>query len=365
MFLLDILKNTVIITVFVLIMMILVEYISVQSKGKWNSVLKKNPHLQILFAALIGVTPGCMGGYAVVSLYTHRVIGFAALIAALIASTGDEAFIMYSLFPKQAFILTIVILIIAIVTGYLVWAVIKTKNFIKLPEAHIRFYENKPDCVSYESHTVLSQLKHIVWQRVLFLSVGIAVVLYIILAYSHDSGILPELVHSGTASVADVHANHSHSEWGAERITLLVVNLLGVFIMLTVSDHFLIEHLWKHVIKKHLLRLFLWTFGAFTVLYFLNQFVDIEQWIVDNKHLILLAAVLVGIIPESGPHIIFATMFASHIIPFSVLLANSIVQDGHSAIPLLAESRKSFIYAKILNALIALTIGFGLGLFGL
>ncbi len=362
MFLLDILKNTVIITVFVLIMMILVEYISVQSKGKWNSVLKKNPHLQIIFSALIGLTPGCMGGYAVVSLYTHRVIGFAALIAALIASTGDEAFIMYSLFPKQALFLSISILIIAIISGYLVWAVIKTRNFIKLPDAHIRFYENKPNCVSYESHTVLSQLKHIVWQRILFLSVGIVVVLYIIFAYNEDSGILPELVQSTTRTHAAAH--HDHSAWGSERITLLVVNLVGIFIMFTVSDHFLIEHLWKHVIKKHLLRLFLWTFGAFTVLFFINQFVDIEQWINNNKHFILLAAVLVGIIPESGPHIIFATMFASHIIPFSVLLANSIVQDGHSAIPLLAESRKSFLYAKLLNALIALTIGFGLGLLG-
>jgi hypothetical protein len=344
--------------------MVLVEYISVQSKGKWNYFLKKNPHFQILFAALIGVTPGCMGIYAVVSLYTHRVVGFAALIAAMIASTGDEAFVMYSLFPQKAILLSIVIVIIAVISGYIVWAFIKTKNFVKLPETHIRFYENKPLCVSYESHTVLSQLKNIIWQRILFLSVGMGVVLYIIFAYSDDSGIIPKIFPTKN-TVEIVHKPVSGAaEWGTERITFLAINLIGLFVILTVSDHFLVDHLWKHVIKKHLPRLFLWTFGAFTALYFLEQFIDVKYWAEHYKNIILITAVLIGIIPESGPHLIFTTMFAANIIPFSVLIANSIVQDGHGAIPLLAESRKSFIYAKAIKVFIALFIGFGISLFG-
>jgi hypothetical protein len=60
-------------------------------------------------------------------------------------------------------------------------------------------------------------------------------------------------------------------------------------------------------------------------------------------------ALLVGIIPQSGPHIIFVTLFASGTIPFSVLLVNSIVQDGHGAIPLLAESPRSFIRLKAIK----------------
>jgi hypothetical protein len=75
-------------------------------------------------------------------------------------------------------------------------------------------------------------------------------------------------------------------------------------------------------------------------------------------------AVLIGFIPESGPHLIFVALFFNGIIPFSILLANSIVQDGHGALPLLAESRKNFIYMKLISGaagLITGLIGLGVG----
>ncbi|MCK4348834.1 MAG: hypothetical protein KAW47_09485, partial [Thermoplasmatales archaeon] len=51
---------------------------------------------------------------------------------------------------------------------------------------------------------------------------------------------------------------------------------------------------------------------------------------------VLLIASLIAIIPEFGPHLVFVTMFAKGLIPFSVLLASSIVQDGHGMLPLLS-----------------------------
>ena len=72
----------------------------------------------------------------------------------------------------------------------------------------------------------------------------------------------------------------------------------------------------------------------------------------------ILLAVLVGIIPESGPHMLFVTLFASGVVPFSVLLASSISQDGHASLPLLAESKKSFFIAKVINALVAALCGY-------
>jgi len=66
---------------------------------------------------------------------------------------------------------------------------------------------------------------------------------------------------------------------------------------------------------------------------------------------------LVGIIPESGPHLIFLTLFATGSIPLSIFLANSIVQDGHGALPLLAESGKGFIKMKVVNLIIGALVG--------
>ena len=125
------------------------------------------------------------------------------------------------------------------------------------------------------------------------------------------------------------------------------------------SDNFVEEHLWNHIVKKHLPTTFAWTFGVLLILGIGLQHVDIDHWISDNTALMIILATLIGIIPESGPHMIFVTLFAAGVVPFPVLLASSISQDGHSSIPLLAESRKSFAWAKLINCIIALTAGFG------
>jgi len=88
------------------------------------------------------------------------------------------------------------------------------------------------------------------------------------------------------------------------------------------------------------------------------QYIDIEKWISDNTVLMILLATLVGIIPESGPHLIFVTLFAAGVVPFPVLLASSISQDGHASLPLIAESKKSFAWAKLINCTVAMTAGF-------
>jgi len=91
---------------------------------------------------------------------------------------------------------------------------------------------------------------------------------------------------------------------------------------------------------------------------------DISTLIQNNLYIVLIIAVLVGIIPESGPHLVFVTLFAQGTIPFAILMANSIVQDGHGTLPLLAVSGRAFIWLKVVNMVIGLVLGFlGLTLF--
>jgi hypothetical protein len=82
-----------------------------------------------------------------------------------------------------------------------------------------------------------------------------------------------------------------------------------------------------------------------------------DHWLEANTAIVLVIALLVGLIPQSGPHIIFITMFANGLLPFSILLANSVVQDGHGAMPLLAESGRSFFILKGIKLLIGILIG--------
>jgi hypothetical protein len=50
-------------------------------------------------------------------------------------------------------------------------------------------------------------------------------------------------------------------------------------------------------------------------------------------------------------------LFAQGSIPFSVLLVNTIMQDGHAGIPLLAESKRAFICMKAVKAVLAAGAG--------
>ena len=154
-------------------------------------------------------------------------------------------------------------------------------------------------------------------------------------------------------------------EWNWIRITILGAASFAFFFVATVPEHFLEEHLWKHLARQHLPRIFLWTFGTLLVMHLLTDSLHLEGMIQESPRLMLMFAGLIGLIPESGPHLIFVTLYAQGTVPFSILLASSIVQDGHGMLPLLAHSRKAFVVIKLVNLLVGWAVGavvMGMGL---
>jgi hypothetical protein len=332
-FLTEIFQQALIITAFVIIMMLLIEYLSVQTRGRWNLAMEKKPFLQILISAFLGITPGCLGVYLVVSLYVHRVIHFAALTAAMIATSGDEAFLMFAMFPGKAVLIMGILFLAALLTGSILHLFPLGKHRMKLGVNHMKLHEQDPDCRCFVPSGILPQLRNMGFERAVLLAAGF---LFLVFLLSGKAG--PD-----------------HWDW--QRIIFLIVISIELFIALTVPDHFLRKHLWDHVIRKHLLRIFLWTFGAFLVIHVGLEFLHFDQWISKNMLGILLLALMVGLIPESGPHILFVSLYATGTIPLSILLANSVVQDGHGSLPLLAETRADFLKMKAVNLLAGLVMG--------
>ena len=76
-----------------------------------------------------------------------------------------------------------------------------------------------------------------------------------------------------------------------------------------------------------------------------------------NPWFVLLLAGLMGLIPESGPHLLFVTLYAQSTLPLGVLVASSAVQDGHGMLPLLAHSRRDFLVVKAINLVAGLSLG--------
>lgn len=175
-----------------------------------------------------------------------------------------------------------------------------------------------------------------------------------------------------TGRLGHEHAHEGHIHQGLALdllsedwmyVIFAVLSLVVLGVLCFAQDHFVEEHLWKHIVKRHLPVIFAWTFGVLAVLGIGLRYVDIESWISGNTALMILLAAAIGIIPESGPHMIFVTLYASGIVPLPVLLASCIAQDGHSSLPLLAESKASFFKAKLVSCSVAIATGFASMLF--
>ncbi len=198
----EILKHTIMITAFVLVMMLIIEYINVQTRGRWSKPLKQNGWLQIISAAILGIIPGCLGTYTAVSLYSHKIFGFAALVTALIATSGDEAFLMLTIIPGTALKIFVVIFIISIISGLLIHLVMKTKTLMVLPENHLKIHDEQSNCICFDPKIIIGQIKNISFQRAVIL-VGLILFLIGLLIgeLGHD--------HNFILPTEDAH-DHSH-----------------------------------------------------------------------------------------------------------------------------------------------------------
>lgn len=386
-----ILQQTLIITTFVIGMMMVIEYVNVRTGGLWSGKLQKSHWMQILIGSVMGIIPGCLGTYVMVSLYVHRVVNFPALMAAFIATTGDEAFFMFSLFPKTALKISLVLFVLSFVTGTILQLFMKNKYVGLGKVMSLPIHENE-FCHYHGHHKVKSNFKNITFVRALLITGCVAILALLlsgVINGSHHLNILmggqteesvvksfegsskisvplnselneePTLSMEGSEQIKEeydekvIHHNHEgETDW--IRYTLILLFFIILIIIIIANDHFLEEHFWEHVIKVHLPKIFFWTFGVIFGLTILNHFVNIQNLITSNPYIVLLIAILIGIIPQSGPHLIFVLLFAQGSLPLSILLASSIVQDGHGALPLLAESRKAFIISK------GIKIGLGL-----
>lgn len=351
----DSILNAILISGLVVVMMMMIESLNIESRGGLFGGLRKSRVGQVLCAALLGSVPGCMGGFAVVSLYTHGLMTFGALVAMMIATAGDESFVMLAMIPKDAVWIFALTFGIAVVAGIII-----DKVYKKPLPSHCgeEFKVHEADCCEHEhDHNHDSECehehhhgRHFTWKRALmFVGVGLflAALGFGFLEHEHEEG-MAEVAATGGINLLS-------EDWMNVMFAFLGILVLGVLVF--ASDHFVEEHLWRHIIVKHLPTMFAWTFGVIFVLSLALNYLDIEGWIGSNTVLMVLLAAAVGMIPESGPHLVFVTLYASGVVPLPVLLASCVAQDGHAGIPLLAESKRSFIFAKLINCALAIVVG--------
>jgi hypothetical protein len=326
------------ITAFVGVMMIAVEYGGVFLRDRSQAALTASWWRPYVLGALLGAVPGCLGAFGVVALYTHRRVSLGVVVSCMIATSGDEAFVMLVLFPDRALLLTAGLVLIGITAGMATDRLLRTWRQTEVCPAMV--VHDADDCRCFPWGEMLGQLIRPSASRG---TMGLGLLLFVV-----------------STTVGWI----GPAEWNWVRATLLVSAGFGLFVVLTVPEHFLEEHLWRHIALRHGPRIFMWTLGALAVIAVFRHFAPSGALPTTGRWLLLGTAGLLGIVPESGPHLLFVTLYDQHIAPLSVLVASSIVQDGHGMLPLLAESRRDFIAVKIVNLVIGLAIGVGLMMLG-
>ncbi|MBK7930052.1 MAG: arsenic efflux protein [Bryobacterales bacterium] len=328
---LDAVETALLITSFVAVMMLLIEYLNVLTMGAWRLRLSSHRWGQYLLAALLGATPGCLGAFVVVAMYSHGALTLGALITAMIAASGDEAFVMLALIPRQALLIMAILVITGIAVGVLVdWL---SGNRRTSRPADCLALHLRQECACVPRGQLLRQ-----WRECTAARGALTISLALFLAALAAGRLGP-------------------AGWNWIRVSLVLTSAIALLIAATVPDHFLEEHLWRHVVKRHAPRVFLWTLGALIAMQLLTSVLHLRTLSQEGKWGLLVAACLIGLIPESGPHLIFVTLYAGSALPFSVLLASTVVQDGRGMLPMLAHSRREFLLVKAVNFVTGLGLG--------
>jgi hypothetical protein len=337
----SIFKHALMITFFVFVMMLLVDFIDMASKGRMSDIIRGGRWRQYTLSSFLGSTPGCLGAFMNVSLYVHGMISFGALVGGMIATSGDEAFVMLAQFPGTALALFGILFVLGIAFA---WASDRIIVIFGITTCESCVDTHCEDCRPgsaiqekigdiFRPTNLLGNFQSLSFTRFLIL---VLIISFLVLLAKGSIG---------------------PAEWNWKRISFISLSLCTLYIVMVCSENYLEFHIWDHIIKKHLFRVFLWSFGALVFIHWGLAMWNLDTFIHDNMLWVLVIGALMGIIPESGPHLIFVMMYAQGLVPFSVLLTTSFVQDGHGMLPMISYSLKDSALIKAFNLVFGLFVG--------
>ena len=335
-----VLKHALMITLFVFVMMTVVDYFNVLTNGRMSTAIKGGLWRQYTVSSFLGATPGCLGAYLNVSFYIHGLLTFGAMVGGMMATSGDEAFVMLALFPGKALVLFLLLFLLGIIFAKITDFITSRLKIVPCQGCELHRIHTIETCQCFDKANLAHNFLRISTPRAILWLLALACLLAIF------TGVIgPEA-------------------WGWKRITLAALMIVLVAIVGSVPNHYLREHIWDHIVRRHLWRVFLWSFFAILIVEMGLTHWNFESFVKSHMVWILFISALAGIVPESGPHMIFVMMFAQGLIPFSVLLTSSIVQDGHGMLPLLSYTVKDSVLIKAFNLAFGMVVGSVSYLFG-
>ncbi len=386
------------VTVFVGAVLILFGYINFKKQGRLIESIERGKKWQPALGAFIGLTPGCGGAIFVMPLYLKGSVSFGTVVATLIATAGDSAFVMISALPLHYLVISALSFVVAAATGYIVDHYRIGRRSLPAAETTTRGDLEKHD----------READHGIQETELAARPGVERIKHI----GHEEGDSLDLVlHHGIKGHDDpgtLGYRVTHKGFWLYWLCIAVGLALGILLLFQVDVNaaavpnmgtilggagtflslllFIMgkKYLGDDTHEESELKLMslretfvhnaqetafvgTWVFAAYLVYEFFiyaigggdsTQGEELAEGIMTSAGLAaVFIGALVGLIPGCGPQIIFVALFIKGWLPFAALLSNAISQDGDALFPLLAMDRKSALKATVVTTIPALLVG--------
>ena len=297
-----------------------------------QSYIQKNQQLEIPISAFLGAIPGCGGAIMVMSLFTRGVVSFGAVLATLISTMGDAAFLLLATKPQAALIILPVTFCTGIVSGYIIKPF--TKNFLQKKI-------NRDFLITELPKNKTSNKFYLIW--FFFLIPGLAL------------GIMNALNIETSYLVSDIDIIQFISFLLALYCVFLwVLNPLTDIQMASIH-----ENSFRKVVDTTCF-VTVWVIISFVIYELIN--ISTQGAIFESLKyfgpFIPLMAIIIGFIPGCGPQIMITSMYVSGQLPMSAQIGNSISNDGDALFPAIAISAKAAIIATLYSAVPAIFIAY-------
>ena len=293
-------------------------------------LMKKGDIWQVPMASVLGALPGCGGAVVVITAFARGNIRLGAMVAALIATMGDAAFLLLAKEPTTYLRLVSISIFAAMISG---WAVDRFHRG-ELYSSEIKHFEK-------------AGIGHIRTRDKVFISLA---------APSLFLGIL-QLAQVDIANFG---------------ILVFSLGILGAFLSIGIwvlspinavssSD----DHPFTRS-SEETSFVTVWVIAGFLAYEYAYSFLGLDLAVLAEAGWIFLPilAVLVGFIPGCGPQVLVTTLYLNGIIPFAALIGNAISNDGDALFPAIALTPRMAVIATLYSAIPAILISYFLLLLG-
>ena len=377
------------VTVFVAAMVLFFSWLQYISAGRFVDTIRANTAWQPVIGSLMGITPGCGGAIVMMPMYARGYVTYGTVIATLIATLGDAAFVLIgaavtdSSFIAPVIAVHLISFVVGISWGYLVDGM-KITPSNPLGKFSANYDDNSPsrnvlqetnenmrevfDDLGREEKTgwgyFLLHQGYTVWWIVTSLGLIFAILLLVWSAQDADftleinynpltlDGFITWIGLIGTSLSVILYI--SQKNWISDDSEASIGDKL-----------YSLRETMIHSASETAFVTF-WVMSAYLIFEFSMLFSGMNEADLalfgDGIIAVILAAVI-GLIPGCGPQIIAITAYTKDLISFPALVANAISQDGDALFPLLVRHRVASIWATVHTTIPALIVGICLMVF--